>query len=272
MEFTELRAALPVVGVLMVLGWQPWRTGDGPETGPLLTALAVPAAFVAMWHGLYEAWPEVLPPEQSTAKGWVLPGLVVATVAGIWPKVLWLQVFLAWLAAELVVGAGHALLLSQVEGDLLPLELGMKAGLVIGAVSLGAAARRPGFEAGLLALVGLIAAAATVANGGWAQGALLLAGVGIVAGGAVLLGFWRPGWTPLAGSALGVALAQGGVLLVGYRQAEAPLEATLMAAAAPLMIWLPGSGWFGVALRLAAALGLAYGAYHESLPPPNPYY
>ena len=270
MDFMELRVALPIAAVLMTLGWRPWR-GEAPRTGPLLIALAVPAAYAVAWHGLYDGWPELLPAERTTAKGWILPGLLVAAIAGASPNSLPLQVFVAWVAAEVVVGAGHALALEQVEGDLLPLELGMKAALVAGAVSLAAAARRPGFEPGLFALIGLGGAGAAVVNGGWAQGAMLLGGAGFVAGGAAVCGGWRRSWAPLAGAGLAVGVAHGGVLLVGYRLAETPLQATLLAAAAPLMIWLPGRGPVGATLRVAAAAGLAYGAYHLSVPQPSPY-
>ena len=271
MQLASFLYALGTAAALVALAWRPWRGGAAPRTGPLLTAFAVPLAFIAAWYGWNEAWPALLPEEQSSAKLWVLPGLLLGALGSLGPRCLPLQVFLAWVAAEVIVGAGHALALSRVEGELLPLVLAMKAGLVLTAVSLAAAAPRPGFEPALLALVGLVGAALTVMNGGWAQGAVLLAAVGFVSGGALVTGIWRRDWAPLAGSGLVVGLAGGAVLLVGYRLAEAPLVSTLLAAAAPLSVWIPGKGRALTCLRLAIAVGLAYGAYHLSVPPPNPY-
>jgi hypothetical protein len=231
----------------------------------------VPLTFAVAWYGWNDAWPAPWPAENTTGKNWILPGLLVGSLGWVAPRCLPVQVFLAWVAAEVVVGAGHALSMAQVEGDVLPIELGMKVGLVAVAVSLAAAARRPGVEPPLLALIGLVGAAAAVAHGGWAQGALLLAAVGLPVGGTMVVGAWRRTWSPLLGAGLAVGIGTGGVLLVGYRLAETPLASVLLAAAAPMAIWIPGRRWWWTVLRLGIAAAVAYGAYMLSAPPPNPY-
>ena len=141
MDLTPLLFALPAAAVLLALGWRPWLGGDAPWSGPIATAVAVPVCYGAAWYGWNEAWPSLWPAENTTGKAWVLPGLVVASLGWLAPTRLAVQVFLAWVAAEVVVGAGHALSLAQVEGDLLPVELAMKVALVALAVSLAAAGR-----------------------------------------------------------------------------------------------------------------------------------
>lgn len=270
MELTALYLSFPVAAVAVALGWRPWRGETAPRTGPPASALGVVLCLVAGWYGHHDAWPSLLPGEVEPAKAWLLPALVAAGLGCLAPRRLAWQVLTAWAAAELVVGAGLDRVLDRIETHRDWLELGLKAAVAVYAVNLAALVRREGFEVPALALLSLVAAA-TVQRGGWGSGALLLAAVGFTVCGTVVVGLWRRGWSPLAGAGTAVGAVAAGVLLLGERTAESPLAATLVAAAVPLLGWLPVPGRWGILLRLLLAAGAVAGAHLLSVPPPDPY-
>ena len=269
MEFDALYYALPVAAVLLAVGWRPWRGEEAPWSGPILVGLAVPACYIAGWYGWKDAWPTLTPETAATAKEWLLPAVSLAAIGLVAPRFLVLQAWLAWAAADLVVGSGLYRVFAQVEEHRAWIVLAYQGGLALYALNLAALARREGFEVPLIVLIGLVAAS-LVQREGWASGALLLGAVAFVVGGAMVIGAWRRTWAPLCGAGLAVGIVVGGTLVLGKHTAESSWEASLVAAGIPLLAWIPGKHWLFVILRVLAAGGLAYLAFHWSVPAPNP--
>lgn len=274
MDPAPLLWALGVAAVFCAAGLRPWKAGEAPPRGgTFLLAAAIPACFAVAWRSYTSEWPAPLPEELISGKHWILPGVLLATLAGLAPQRsrVVVRLLLAFLCARVVVGSGHALALQAVEGGTFFPELAMECALVLYAFSAAHLADREGPEGPLLLTAALVGGALATANGGWALGAVALGAIGQAVGGGLVIGAWRRSWATLAGAGLAVGVAGAGVLLVGYRLSETPLSATLCAAAIPLLGWVPGKRWPLAILRVAIAAGLAYFAWKLSVPPPDPY-
>lgn len=267
--------ALPVAALCLALGWQPWRGGAEPASGPWGSALALALAGLAGWWGGHGGLPPFPPRE---AQHWALwGGLGAVLLAGLpAQRPLAVAAGLAGAAVLAVVVLRGALApylehrWSEAEGTwavagLASVALATHGGLVL-------LTSRRGRGPGLPWLVQLACvAAALVVGQSYAAGALLIGSATTAVGGAWVLGLVRRHRRHAAGLAGPWTFLVGGLLLTGVYYAETPGPSALLVLAMPHAAWLPGAGVGGAAGRTALALALGGLAAWLAWPEPSPY-
>jgi hypothetical protein len=278
-------AVLPasvVAGVLLVLGWRPWRRGESAvrEAG-WSGALAFAAAY-ALGHALSEVLPP-FPPREAThrlfyiALGAGLVGLLDGRLRGV-PRLALRAAAAAlvpwWLLRTFVQRWETGETLLQVGG----LALGLLV-LWCGLDALAARRRGPSLPLALWAVASCTSAALVISgNATYSMFAATLAGS---LGASIVAAWLAPELSLARGAAAVLSILLACISIGGVYLSDLPMASALLLGAAPLAAWVGEAPFAAHRSPLVAALirfaavalvaGAALAIAALNAPPPSPY-
>lgn len=292
-----------VAGLVLLVAWRPWIGPDKSKPDPTEHdqpdlagiwggAAAFALAYVAV-HLAVGGTPGFLPTDD---KQWLPYMAVLAGAAGLVEAFFYQKKWLRWLLRTAAALLTYGLVLGFM------IEHHWSAGVTamwLGALTLGTLAiidaldsvgeAHPGASLPLAMVVLASGAAVTLAMTGSAMLGQIMGGLAAASGASLVLAWWQPRLRVSRGGATVFGVLYGGLLAFGYATtadipplAEAFAHnqtlATLLAAAAPLMLWIGQqrplsrlSGWKAATTRaLLVALPLAGALYLAANPPEEP--
>lgn len=275
-------AGFLIAALVIGLGWRPWSgrgaagssEQNGPASGPWAVAfgaaLLTLSAYTINQQGKLPPWP----PERWPALLWTGVPLLPLAVLGRRRWMLGAWAFLGLAAVSFWIALGPYRANQWAEDSPLWIwlpGLSLGATLVYLALENRARCNGRGPEAPAQILFVLAAGAKLLLGAGSSGASLTLAGFCCLAGGLMLLGFWRRDLPVLRGATAHLAWVPFALVFQAHFYASLERLPALLMLLALGAVGVPGRGWRAAGLRSVLIVGLMGSALYMGWPEPNPY-